>query len=54
MPGFEIIDKKEKLEIDSIFKKGAVLFRHGFDEKRKGSYKVKQFENDFKKKFKSK
>ena len=54
MPGFEIIDKKEKLEIDSIFKKGAVLFRHGFDEKRKGSYKVKQFENNFKKKFKSK
>ncbi len=54
MPGFEIIGKKEKLEIDTIFKKGAVLFRHGFDEKRKGSYKVKQFENNFKKKFKSK
>ncbi len=54
MPGFEIIGKEEKLELNSIFKKGSVLFRHGFDLKRKGSYKVKQFENNFKKKFKSK
>ena len=54
MPGFEIIGKEEKLELNSIFKKGSVLFRHGFDAKRKGSYKVKQFENNFKNKFKSK
>lgn len=54
MPGFEIIGKEEKLELNSIFKKGSVLFRQGFDEKRKGSYKVKQFENNFKNKFKSK
>ena len=54
MPGFEIIGKEEKLELNSIFKKGSVLFRHGFDIKRKGSYKVKQFENNFKNKFRSK
>ncbi len=54
MPGFEIIGKEEKLELNSIFKKGSVLFRHGFDIKRRGSYKVKQFENNFKNKFKSK
>jgi 8-amino-3,8-dideoxy-alpha-D-manno-octulosonate transaminase len=54
MPGFEIIGKEEKLELNSIFKKGSVLFRHGFDIKRKGSYKVKQFENNFKNKLRSK
>jgi 8-amino-3,8-dideoxy-alpha-D-manno-octulosonate transaminase len=54
MPGFEIIGKEEKLELNSIFKKGSVLFRHGFDIKRKGSYKVKQFENNFKNKLGSK
>jgi 8-amino-3,8-dideoxy-alpha-D-manno-octulosonate transaminase len=54
MPGFEIIGKEEKLELNSIFKKGSVLFRHGFDAKRKGSFKVKKFENNFKNKFKSK
>ena len=54
MPGFEIIGKEEKFELNSIFKNGSVLFRHGFDNKRKGSYKVKEFENRFKKKFNSK
>tara|TARA_B100000674_G_scaffold495493_1_gene523104 strand:+ start:3117 stop:4274 length:1158 start_codon:yes stop_codon:yes gene_type:complete len=54
MPGFEIIGKEEKLELNSIFKNGSVLFRHGFDNKRKGSYKVKEFENNFRKKFNSK
>ncbi len=54
MPGFEIIGKEEKLELNSIFKNGSVLFRHGFDDKRKGSYKVKEFENKFRKKFNSK
>ena len=49
MPGFEIIGKEEKLELNSIFKNGSVLFRHGFDDKRKGSYKVKEFENKFRK-----
>ena len=53
MPGFEIIGKEEKLELNSIFKNGSVLFRHGFEARRNGTYKVRQFENDFKNKFKS-
>ncbi len=54
MPGFEIIGKEEKTELNSIFRNGSVLFRHGFDIKRNGTYKVKEFENNFKNKFKSK
>ena len=52
MPGFEIIGKEEKLELNSIFKNGSVLFRHSFDDK-ESSYK-KEFENKFRKKFNSK
>ena len=54
MPGFELIGKEEKFEIDSIFRNGSILFRHGFDDKRNGIYKVKKFEDEFKKFFKSK
>ncbi len=51
MPGFEFIGKKELNEIKHIFKNGSVLFRHGFEGLRKNVYKVRKFENDFKKKF---
>ena len=54
MPGFELIGKEEKKEIDSIFKNGGVLFRHGFDNIRNNTYKVAKFEKSFAKKFKSK
>ncbi len=53
MPGYELIDKKELKEINKIFKNGSVFFRHGFEKLRKNSYKVKDFENKFKKLFKS-
>lgn len=51
MPGFELIGKEEKEELDNIFKNGGVLFRHGFDNIRNNTYKVKSFEKDFAKKF---
>lgn len=54
MPGFELIDKKELKEITHIFKNGSVLFRQGFESQRNNVYKVKKFEDNFKKKLKSK
>ena len=29
MPGFELIDKKEKKAVNKIFEEGGVLFAHG-------------------------
>ena len=50
MPGFELIGKEEQEEINDIFDNGGgILFRHSFDNLRNNSYKVKQFEEDFKK-----
>ena len=54
MPGYELIDNKEFLEISDIFKKSKTLFRMGFEKKRKGIFKVKKFENKFARKFSSK
>ena len=50
MPGYEIIGKEEFKEIKDIFDNGGVLFRHGFDHLRNGTYKVNQFEKKFSKK----
>ena len=38
MPGFEIIDHKEKKELNKIFNNGGVLFAHGFEKIRKHFY----------------
>ena len=54
MPGYELISKEEKKEIESIFDNGGVLFRHGFDDRRNKTYKVLEFERNFAKKFNSK
>ena len=43
MPGFEIIDNKEKKAIEEIFDNGGILFAHGFDNLRK-NYHVREFE----------
>ena len=51
MPGFELIGKEEKKELENIFKNGGVLFRHGFDNIRNNTFKVKSFEKNFAKKF---
>ena len=53
MPGFEVIDKKEKAAVNQIFDEGGVLFAHGFQKKRK-KYHVREFELDAKKKLGSK
>ena len=53
MPGFEIIDHKEKKELNKIFNNGGVLFAHGFEKIRKNFY-VREFEKAFGRKLKSK
>ena len=47
MPGFELIGKEEQAEIDDIFRRGGVLFRHSFDALRNDCYKVRDFERAF-------
>ena len=47
MPGFELINSKEKKAIDRVFKNGAVLFRHGFENIRNNNYEVLNFEKNF-------
>ena len=43
MPGFELIDNKEIVAVNSIFKNGGVLFAHGFEKIRK-NFHVREFE----------
>jgi 8-amino-3,8-dideoxy-alpha-D-manno-octulosonate transaminase len=52
MPGYEIIDNKEKKALESLFKEGGILFAHGFDKLRK-KFHVREFEQNSAKKFKS-
>ena len=47
MPGFEVIDEKEKKAISRIFDEGKVFFAHGSDDKRK-YYHVREFESKLK------
>ncbi|MFZ9291131.1 MAG: DegT/DnrJ/EryC1/StrS family aminotransferase [Ilumatobacteraceae bacterium] len=47
MPGFELIGAEERAEVDELFAKGGVLFRHSFDAIRNGIYKVRDFERAF-------
>ncbi len=52
MPGFEIIDKREKKAVTNLFdKEGGVLFAHGYEKLRK-KFHVREFENQISKKFK--
>ncbi len=53
MPGFEIINHKEKKAVNKIFENGGVLFAHGFEKSRK-NFHVREFEKTFGKKLKSK
>lgn len=46
MPGFEVFGEEEKREILEVLDTG-VLFRYEFTEKRKGIYKVADFEERF-------
>lgn len=47
MPGFEVIGKEEQAEVDDVFARGGVLFRHSFDALRGDCYKVREFEMAF-------
>ena len=47
MPGFELIGDEEFEEIEHLFKKSKILFRHSFDHLRNNVYKVKEFERLF-------
>lgn len=47
MPGFEVIGSEEQAEVNDVFARGGVLFRHGFDGIRNGCYKVREFEQAF-------
>ena len=52
MPGYEVIGAEEKEAVVSIFDEGGgILFRHGFESSRGGSFKVKDFEEAFQKRF---
>tara|TARA_B100000795_G_scaffold150551_1_gene112736 strand:+ start:13863 stop:14999 length:1137 start_codon:yes stop_codon:yes gene_type:complete len=45
MPGFEIIDKKEKKAVNQLFSEGAVFIAHGLANKRK-KFHVREFEKN--------
>lgn len=47
MPGYEVIGSEEQLEVNDVFARGGVLFRHGFDAMRGDCYKVREFEAAF-------
>jgi 8-amino-3,8-dideoxy-alpha-D-manno-octulosonate transaminase len=51
MPGYELIDERERQAVNDVFDNGGVLFRHGFDAMRNGMYKVREFEQVFAAKF---
>ena len=46
MPGYEVIGEEEKKEVLEVLSR-KVLFRYGFDDQRKGVFKVKTFEQEF-------
>lgn len=47
MGGSELIGREEKEALAKIIDRGAVLFRYGFDDQRKGIYQVREFEEKF-------
>ncbi len=53
MPGFEIIDNKEKKAVNRLFDESSILMAHGFENIRK-NFHVRSFEKNFKNKIKSK
>ena len=53
MPGFEIINNKEKKAVNKLFNESSILMAHGFENIRK-NFHVRSFEKNFSKKIKSK
>lgn len=55
MPGNELIGNQEYKEVKKVFKKsGGVLYAHGFDKRRNQIFRVRSFEKQISKAFKSK
>ena len=48
MPGFELINKKEKKAMNNLFDEGGILFAHGFENLRK-KFHIREFEKNFSK-----
>ncbi|HOJ51052.1 MAG TPA: DegT/DnrJ/EryC1/StrS family aminotransferase [Syntrophales bacterium] len=46
MPGYEVFGTEERKEVMDVLETG-VLMRYGFDQERKGIFKVRQFEEEF-------
>jgi 8-amino-3,8-dideoxy-alpha-D-manno-octulosonate transaminase len=46
MPGYEMFGEEEKMAVEEVMSRG-VLFRYGFEQQRKGVFKVKEFEEKF-------
>ncbi len=53
MPGLELIGEEELREVLSVFEAGGTLARFGFENRRGGVYKVREFEAAFSKIFNS-
>lgn len=47
MPGYEVLGEEELREVQDVFSRGGVLFRHGFDAIRNNCFKVRDFEDAF-------
>lgn len=48
MPGFEVVGREERDAVNDVFDHaGGVLFRHGFEALRNGSFRVRDFEQAF-------
>ena len=45
MPGFEVINAREKQALSKLFNEGGVLIAHGFENKRK-KFHVREFEQN--------
>ena len=55
MPGYELVNFKERKEINDIFtKSNGVMFAHGFEKLRNNIYRVRDFEKKIQKKLKVK
>lgn len=44
MPGYELIGEEEKQAVVEVFETGGVLYRYGFNDKRKNIFRVDEFE----------
>jgi len=47
MPGFELMGKEEREAVNEVFDRNGILYRYGFDEPRRGVFRVAEFETEF-------